>query len=42
MGVVEDLGSDPDGEVDELRWATPGEALLLLDYEHDRNLIRGI
>jgi 8-oxo-dGTP diphosphatase len=42
MGVVEDLGTDPDAEVDELRWVTPGEALILLDYEHDRNLIRSL
>jgi 8-oxo-dGTP diphosphatase len=42
MAVVEDLGTDPDAEVDELRWVTPGEALLMLDYEHDRHLIRSL
>jgi 8-oxo-dGTP diphosphatase len=29
-------------EVDELRWLTPGEALALLDYEHDRELVRSL
>jgi 8-oxo-dGTP diphosphatase len=28
-------------EVDELRWLRPGEATELLDYEHDRELVRG-
>ncbi|MBA2347557.1 MAG: NUDIX hydrolase [Solirubrobacterales bacterium] len=27
-------------EVDERRWVTPGEAEQLLDYEHDRALVR--
>jgi 8-oxo-dGTP diphosphatase len=38
------LGGDftPSDEVDELRWAQPGEALELLDYEHDRSLVRGL
>ena len=27
-------------EVDELRWAAPDEAERLLDYEHDRELVR--
>ena len=30
---------DPDDEVDEVRWVTPGEACDLLSYDHDRNLI---
>jgi 8-oxo-dGTP diphosphatase len=30
---------EPDGEVDELRWATRGEAEELLSYEHDRELV---
>lgn len=30
---------EPNDEVDELRWATAHEALALLDYEHDRELI---
>jgi 8-oxo-dGTP diphosphatase len=42
MTVVEDLGNHPDAEVDELRWVTTGEALSLLDYEHDRHLIRSL
>ena len=42
MTVVEDLGNDPDAEVDELRWVTTGEALSLLDYEHDQHLIRSL
>ena len=42
MSVVEDLGIDPDDEVDELRWLTPGEALLRLDYEHDQRLVRSV
>jgi 8-oxo-dGTP diphosphatase len=40
MSVVDDPGTDPDDEVDELRWITLEEALRLLDYEHDRHLIR--
>jgi 8-oxo-dGTP diphosphatase len=30
----------PGDEVDELRWLEPAEALVLLDYEQDRELIR--
>jgi 8-oxo-dGTP diphosphatase len=30
----------PSGEVDELRWLEPAAALELLDYEHDRELVR--
>ena len=29
-------------EVDELRWAEPAAAVELLDYEHDRSLVRGL
>ena len=29
-------------EVDELRWLEPDEASRLLDYEHDRRLVRGL
>jgi 8-oxo-dGTP diphosphatase len=32
----------PGDEVDEVRWLTPDEALGLLDYEHDRELVRGL
>jgi 8-oxo-dGTP diphosphatase len=39
MSVVEDLGFAPNDEVDELRWATPEEALELVQYEHDRRLV---
>ena len=42
MTVVEDLGLDRDEEVDELRWLTPGEAVALLSYDHDRALVRAI
>jgi 8-oxo-dGTP diphosphatase len=42
MTVDEDLGNDPDEEVDGLRWATPEEALALLDYEQDRRLVRSL
>jgi 8-oxo-dGTP diphosphatase len=40
MSVVDDDGHEPDHEVDQLRWVTPGEALALLDYEPDRQLVR--
>lgn len=39
MTVVEDLGFEPDDEVDELRWLTPGEAGALLTYPADRALL---
>jgi 8-oxo-dGTP diphosphatase len=42
MAVVEDLGSDPDDEVDDLRWVTPGEALAMLSYEQDKQLVRSV
>lgn len=42
MTVVEDLGIDPDDEVDELRWLTRDEALGLLRYEHDLRLVRAL
>jgi 8-oxo-dGTP diphosphatase len=32
----------PGGEVDELRWLEPAAALELLDYEHDRELVRSL
>jgi 8-oxo-dGTP diphosphatase len=31
---------EPSAEVDELRWVSPAEALELLDYEHDRELVQ--
>jgi 8-oxo-dGTP diphosphatase len=42
MAVVEDLGIELDEEVDELRWVTPTEAIVLLDYEQDIRLIRNL
>ncbi len=32
---------EPNDEVDELRWMTPGEAIATLTYEPDRELIAG-
>ena len=32
----------PGDEVDELRWLAPREAVELLDYEHDRELVLGL
>ena len=32
----------PNREVDELRWAEPGEALTLLTYDRDRNVVRAL
>ncbi len=29
-------------EVDELRWLDPDAALALLDYDHDRELVRAL
>jgi 8-oxo-dGTP diphosphatase len=29
-------------EVDGLRWLPPADAIALLDYEHDRHLVRGL
>jgi 8-oxo-dGTP diphosphatase len=40
MEVEEDVGLEPNDEVDELRWLAPGEALDLLSYERDRELLR--
>jgi hypothetical protein len=38
MEPTDDSGT-PDGEVDELRWLTPAEALELLSYESERELL---
>ena len=35
-------GFEPNDEVDELRWLSAAEALELLDYEHDRDLVRSV
>jgi 8-oxo-dGTP diphosphatase len=32
----------PGDEVDELRWLSPAQAAALLDYEHDRELVRAL
>lgn len=40
MTVVADDGLTPSHEVDELRWIPADEADRLLDYEHDRELVR--
>ena len=40
MELVEDLGFAPNDEVDEVRWLAPDEALELLSYERDRQLVR--
>src|SRR4051812_30335921 len=42
MSVVEDLGFEPNEEVDELRWLMPVDAATLVSYEHDRSLIAGL
>jgi 8-oxo-dGTP diphosphatase len=31
---------EPDDEIDEVRWVTPEQAALMVDYENDRRLIR--
>jgi len=41
MGVVGDDGFEADDEVDELRWVAAEEALALLSYPHDRELVAG-
>jgi 8-oxo-dGTP diphosphatase len=41
MEVVEDPGFTPNDEVDELRWVAPEEAVELLTYDHDRDLVEG-
>lgn len=33
---------EPNDEVDELRWLAPQAALELLDYDHDRDLVRSL
>jgi hypothetical protein len=40
--VLEDLGKDPDEEVDGVRWLTPGEAIISLSYEADKQLVRSL
>ena len=40
MRVESDLGFEPSDEVDELRWLEFDEALALLAYESDRDVVR--
>jgi len=40
MAVIEDLGFQPNDEVDELRWLVPADANDLLTYKRDRVLVR--
>jgi 8-oxo-dGTP diphosphatase len=42
MHVEDDPGFEPNDEVDELRWVTPGEAAVLLTYPHDAELVRAL
>ena len=42
MEVEHDPGFEPNDEVDERRWAPPDEALELLTYDRDRELIRSL
>ena len=32
---------EPNDEVDDLRWLVPSEAMILLSYPHDRELVKG-
>ena len=41
MSVI-DSGHDTDHEVDELRWLTPEEAVAVLSYPHDAELVRSL
>jgi 8-oxo-dGTP diphosphatase len=41
MTVIDAVG-EPDDEVDEMRWLAPVDAIALLDYEHDRALVRAV
>jgi 8-oxo-dGTP diphosphatase len=40
MAVIEDPGFEPNEEVDELRWLTPGDAAELLTYSRDSKLVK--
>jgi 8-oxo-dGTP diphosphatase len=42
MSLVDEHGSEPDDEVDELRWLTSEEAVALLSYDHDARLVRSL
>jgi 8-oxo-dGTP diphosphatase len=40
MEALADSGFVPGSEVDGLRWLTPEEALALLSYDRDRDVLR--
>ena len=42
MSVESDPGFEPNDEVDELRWLSPADAVALLTYEHDRELVDAV
>ena len=42
MSVVESPEFDPNDEVDEIQWVAPAEAVTLLTYEHDRELVSSL
>jgi 8-oxo-dGTP diphosphatase len=42
MAVEHDPGFAPNDEVDELRWVPPGEALRLLTYDRDRDVLGAV
>jgi 8-oxo-dGTP diphosphatase len=33
---------EPNAEVDELRWLAPQDAIRMLDYDHDRDLVAAL
>ena len=39
MEVEDEVPFEPNDEVDELRWVTPGEARDMLSYDRDRDLV---
>jgi 8-oxo-dGTP pyrophosphatase MutT (NUDIX family) len=42
MTVTGSVPWQPNDEVDEVRWITPGQAATLLSYEHDRRLVAAV
>ncbi len=42
MDVAEDRGFEPNDEVDELRWLELPDAVALLTYQHDQELVAGV
>ena len=42
MEVEDDEGLEANDEVDELRWLSPEEAVDVLTYEHDRELVAAL